>query len=190
MQTGGLPSAYRRVEYLESDGGQIINTGYSPKFGENDEFYIEFSINTSGTVIVFSINNYTVNRHTAQLVSLDYHLRNDLKYYNIYFGYCNDGEMNTFYANEGIASCIGVDSDYIVTEFESNTENLYLFGQGNQTSTRLVGKIARTYYKTGGVFVLDFIPCVRKSDNKPGMYDTVSKTFYTNAGTGEFIVPA
>lgn len=182
-----VPEEYQKVEYLESDGGQIINTGYSPKFGENDEFYIEFSIDTNETVIVFGINNYTVNQHTAQLVSLNYRLRNDLKYYNTYFGYCNDGEMNTFYANKGVSSCIGVDSDYIVTEFESNIDNLYIFGQGNQTSTQLVGKIARTYYKTDGVFVLDFIPCRRKSDNKPGMYDTVTQTFFTNQGTGEFI---
>ena len=31
------------------------------------------------------------------------------------------------------------------------------------------------------------IPCYRKSDNKPGLYDTVTKEFYTNQGTGEFL---
>ena len=44
--------------------------------------------------------------------------------------------------------------------------------------------------KANGTFIMKMIPCVRKSDNKPGMYDTVSKTFFTNAGTGEFVVPA
>lgn len=33
----------------------------------------------------------------------------------------------------------------------------------------------------------NFIPCYRKSDGEIGMYDTVSKTFYTNAGTGTFL---
>ena len=33
-----------------------------------------------------------------------------------------------------------------------------------------------------------FIPCYRKSDSEPGMYDLVSKMFFTNAGTGEFLV--
>jgi len=32
------------------------------------------------------------------------------------------------------------------------------------------------------------IPCYRISDNKPGMYDLVNGAFYTNAGTGEFIL--
>ena len=35
-----------------------------------------------------------------------------------------------------------------------------------------------------------FIPCIRISDNEPGMYDTVSGTFYTNAGTGSFVIPS
>lgn len=30
------------------------------------------------------------------------------------------------------------------------------------------------------------IPCKRKSDNKPGMYDTINRRFLTNIGTGEF----
>ncbi|MBQ6011811.1 MAG: hypothetical protein IJL23_01695, partial [Alphaproteobacteria bacterium] len=33
----------------------------------------------------------------------------------------------------------------------------------------------------------NFIPARRNSDNVVGMYDTVSKTFFTNAGTGSFV---
>ena len=36
--------------------------------------------------------------------------------------------------------------------------------------------------------VHDFIPCYRKSDSVAGMYDLISKTFFTNAGTGEFTI--
>lgn len=34
---------------------------------------------------------------------------------------------------------------------------------------------------------MDLIPCYRKSDDEVGMYDTVSKTFFTNAGTATFL---
>ena len=34
--------------------------------------------------------------------------------------------------------------------------------------------------------ICDLVACIRKSDNKPGMYDKVSQTFLTNQGTGEF----
>jgi len=36
--------------------------------------------------------------------------------------------------------------------------------------------------------LVDLVPCYRKSDNKPGMYDKVHNTFYTNVGTGDFTV--
>ena len=45
----------------------------------------------------------------------------------------------------------------------------------------------QTYYFKfwrGGKLIGDFIPCYRKSDSEPGMYDFVTNTFFTNAGTG------
>ena len=40
----------------------------------------------------------------------------------------------------------------------------------------------------GGFIVRNMIPCYLKSNNKTGMYDIVNGVFYTNQGTGEFIV--
>lgn len=37
--------------------------------------------------------------------------------------------------------------------------------------------------------ICDLVACIRKSDNKPGMYDKVSQIFLTNQGAGEFTVP-
>lgn len=37
-----------------------------------------------------------------------------------------------------------------------------------------------------GVLVRNFVPCYRKADGEIGMYDTVAKIFYTNAGTDAF----
>ena len=34
----------------------------------------------------------------------------------------------------------------------------------------------------------EFIPCYRKSDDKPGMYDLITKQFFINQGEGEFLV--
>jgi len=50
----------------------------------------------------------------------------------------------------------------------------------------------KTYNYSSGSYVLarDYIPCYRKADNKPGLFDTVHQVFYTNASnaTGsEFI---
>jgi hypothetical protein len=49
-------------------------------------------------------------------------------------------------------------------------------------------KISSCNFYINGIPVRHFIPCYRKSDNKPGLYDTINNTFYTNAGSGEFIL--
>ena len=42
---------------------------------------------------------------------------------------------------------------------------------------------------TDGTNVIkNFVPCYRKSDNVAGLYDLVNNVFYTNQGTGNFIV--
>ena len=38
-----------------------------------------------------------------------------------------------------------------------------------------------------GAVVRNFVPCIRKSDGKVGLYDLVTDTFFVNQGTGEFI---
>ena len=40
--------------------------------------------------------------------------------------------------------------------------------------------------KRNGEEIVSLVPCYRKSDNVIGAYDTVTDTFYTNAGTGTF----
>lgn len=46
--------------------------------------------------------------------------------------------------------------------------------------------IGETQMFKDGVLVGDFIPAKRNSDNVLGMWDTVTKTFLTNSGTGTF----
>lgn len=38
--------------------------------------------------------------------------------------------------------------------------------------------------------VFEFVPCYRRSDSVAGMWDNVSKQFFTNAGSGTFVVGA
>lgn len=48
------------------------------------------------------------------------------------------------------------------------------------------GRLYYFYFNQNGTAVFDMVPCYRKSDEEIGMYDLVSKTFYTNAGSGSF----
>ena len=49
-------------------------------------------------------------------------------------------------------------------------------------------KIYSAVLYLNGTEIRRLIPCYRRSDNKPGLYDTIGGEFYTNAGTGEFTV--
>lgn len=67
------------------------------------------------------------------------------------------------------------------------TDSLQLFwGRYNYSPTPAIVYGFQIFHL--GSLILNFIPCYRKSDNEPGMYDTVNNVFYTNAGTGTFII--
>lgn len=53
------------------------------------------------------------------------------------------------------------------------------------------GRFGRvTAYNSSNAVIMDLYPVKRKSDNVPGFWDTVSKQFLTNAGSGSFSVGA
>ena len=176
---------YQQVEYLESSGTQYITTEIIPKILSNaDSFYVDFSILTNNTVLVFGV------RDTGfQLPSVTgYHLRADMVTGGTtkFFGYTSNGEKCSFKIENQAATCLGV--SYEGAYFNYNNP-LTLFGKGNEVSTLLIGRIYYCSYTYNNVKQAELFPCYRKADNKPGMYDTVNGIFYTNEGTSEFIIP-
>ena len=80
---------------------------------------------------------------------------------------------------------------YTYTPTESNNFAAHLFcgliptGQMRYFSTGRIYSAKAT--NSVGDLVANFIPVKRNSDNVVGMYDTVTKTFFGNSGTGAFI---
>lgn len=72
------------------------------------------------------------------------------------------------------------------------TYNYYLFAKNDHDddSTNYPSKFKMNYCKIydNNVLIRNFIPCYRKYDNKPGLYDTVNNEFYTNQGNGDDFV--
>ena len=68
---------------------------------------------------------------------------------------------------------------------------MYLFGLNTPneevTKRALIGSIYYFKIWDNNKLVRNFVPCYRKKDNKAGMYDTVTKQFFTNSGAGEFL---
>lgn len=203
MQTSGLPSEYRKVEYLESDGTQWIDTGIVPNVYTWARLKFVNLVTTGDVIFGFFNTELTswrlFNASNANYLDLPSNVQSTYRYItgtesSIQPGCLIELEIGNKYKkillNYGWPKEL-INTDYYSTpidSFATVTKTLTL----NYYSPSKIS-LNRWYYVkiyNGNVQVRNMIPCVRKSDSKPGMYDTVSKTFYTNAGTGEFIVPA
>lgn len=194
-----LPTEYQQVEYIQSTGVEYLDTGvYGDEstsldmtlqrltaidqgairaFGSrtgignrgfflstlnNGKVYIDMGASTSGT------------QQTAQcmwtLDKVDIHIEDS--------GYSYGGTAYTWA------------SDHHGQTF-TTPDTLVIFNgkQAGSLSTGMAAKLYSIVLKKNGTNVFNGIPCYRKSDNEPGLYDTISSTFLTNlSGSGAFTV--
>lgn len=204
MQRGLLPPAYRSVEYIEGNGTQYINISETQK---EYDFEITAMITAARTnnAQLIGYRNFNDNYATCVNISSVYYSVN--RRYNTTSD--NDGtrvspdtwqnKKLTFICNHSCAMIKDTDTDTVLSQnnkviYNWNPMKVRLFhsdSNGSAYESRYVSaRVFQVRYWLNGQLEYDLYPCIRKSDSKPGMYDTVSKTFYTNAGTGEFIVPA
>ena len=101
-----------------------------------------------------------------------------------YAKYDIDYQENTFTGTINAESTSRTNTDTFTTWFIGSSRGI---SGGVTTNYPFVGNIYRQQAYQNNVLVGDFIPAIRNSDSVVGMYDTVSGTFYTNAGTGVFI---
>ena len=83
----------------------------------------------------------------------------------------------------------GTNQGQLQNTFSQMSENKLLWKVGGGAGS--FGSNAKAYIYSckiyqGNNLVRDLVPCYRKSNLKPGMYDFVNDTFYVNAGSGEF----
>lgn len=192
-----LPAEYQEVEYLESSGTQYINTGIVGR----DSIYVESRLmftqtdfgnagflgsrQDSGDQRFYLISAWQGDWHLGlgrDFFSTTAVLPNTL--YDIKVG--RDWNTYMFALNVNGADILNGASSM------QTTYDMYVFAVNNYgTASRFCS--ARLYslkISNDNSLLMDYIPCYRKLDNKPGMYDLVSNTFFTNAGTGDFVVGA
>ena len=187
VESGGrLPSAYQEVEYLESTGVQYINTGLSPSgdLSFDCKFYTYHDGapgygNIFGSRINSNVYEYQLTAYQSGIVSVG--TRSPARFLT------NRINVVSFDGTNVIVN--GATKDFVGSkDMGNNNYPIILFGilQGGVV-TQLESD--RIYYCIFGN-ERDFVPCYRKSDSKPGMYDLVTNTFFTNDGTGDFLVGA
>ena len=198
MLGGGLPGAYRRVEWIGCTGTQYLDTGYTPNIDSDVEVEFDnFDINGNnyaGTGGAGSAGTWVNLSWGTDYTSSYASFGNNV---DKYFSKVSSGTYWNVGKHSFRVSKVGCWADGILRVTFSDvtfgiTTDTYCVGARmsyGAIARYIKANIYSVIIREGNRLVRNFIPCVRKSDSKPGMYDTVSHTFYTNAGTGEFIVP-
>ena len=170
------PRDYQEVEYIQN---QSDDSGLS-------YLVIDLSgMNIKKAIFEYGFYYYTSdpNAYHPMLFSLS----NDGSYYSSYICLNN-------YSLGGItisptATINENEFDYDIEEREITNipEANYMRTSWSDRIWTPIGKFKSIkLYNDSGDLKIDLIPCYRKSDNEPGMYDIINNEFYTNAGTGTF----
>lgn len=188
--SGRLPSEYQEVEYLESTGEQWIDTGYSPTV--NTGIKMSFNL-TSGIGSPFgAYGNFTDLRYWIRHKSLWYYMSTSTVTQSIDNNTTNDIELNYENSRKGRLNTDIFDLPNPMS-YPYPMLSLYLFAFHAASATQdiAIGILYACIITEDVIEVRNFIPCYRKADNKPGLYDTVNDVFYVNANTSasqDFIV--
>ena len=195
-----IPREYQKVQYIESDGNQYINTGYVP---------------TSGTRLYIKASSHEVASHTALfgcrasdytnplLSFIELTMNNDTNLIRLDAGGItgNNGSTGVHWVKDEPFT-IDVDlyhkkvlvngnviSKYNSMSYPSSCNvsiGVFAVHHGNTYIYPLAGRVYGCTIYNQDTAVRDLVPCYRKNDGVIGFYDTIGKTFYTNIGSGTF----
>lgn len=194
-----VPVGYKTVNYLQSTGTQYIDTGVSPSGNTSfvlcstqDGFDYTSGTTRFGSKETGSTGQLAILSTTESKFRFDYGgggasqtqwLGAQKKASNFKL----DASTHTFTINyvDGTAGSHTFDST--ASTFTS-TYPLLIFGYSTGSTKYYASSMKVTYCKIwdSNTLVRNFIPVVRLLDNKAGMWDTVTKQFYTTP-VGDFI---
>ena len=201
-----LPSAYQEVEYIQSTGNQYIDTWYNYNW---TYFRIDFEL---------MFNSYSYWGTWANVPFICWVIWRS--YWNMFMSVWANDRVFWIATWTEIATSIPVQlltkyntmleyKSWTMT-FKANDSTVTTSSTGTFYTWKSIPIFCRwdyngslysyfctdmrmywcKIYSAENTLARDFIPCYRKSDGKPWLYDLVNDVFYTNAWTGEFEYPA
>lgn len=197
---GLLPKGYTELEYLESSGTQYINTQHIPD--TNTGLYSRYAYTTNSAGQSFGVKQ----SNSQLLINARYALGASNGFgWNAWAAansnkYINPGdiiECSVNWMNNRRATVIAPNrtDTWSVTQFGTSstlqgvyTQPVYLFGLNNNGSMAESSpyRMFEARISRGAEIAANLIPALRKADGVAGMWDTVSKQFFANAGKGTF----
>ena len=200
-----VPSTYRRVEFLRSDGSAYINTGIVvPEEGlQFDLEYQNIEIASDKTCFgsrwqsapyIGFLGTYFVRGEMRNGVigatSVDFTTQIVGEKVKGYLSLYKNGD--SYFAQGVFNGVISTTDPLSVSYIQPGNHPVFLFASNDRGSAVKITSVTNIYRfavrNHGGYKIADCIPCVRESDGVPGMWDKVRRTFYTNAAAkGSFV---
>lgn len=190
-----VPDGYTQLSYIESTGTQYLNSKYTLTSNITEigaTFFGDLGVNTS---IYGSEQASTTPKYSSVL----YRSTDTMQYYIGGAGSLapqaalannwNTSVARTQSATQGVVTFNGANTNFTYTNGTQKKLPIFIFANnidGNAEQVCTV-KLKRFYIKDNNTLVRDMYPAKRNSDGVIGLYDTVNKVFYTNAGTGTFL---
>ena len=188
-------AGYTQLEYIESTGTQWIDTGIKWRYGYSLE--IAFTpIRTGPNAAIFGASNGDAynNGEVALFFQRDgydviWPTTGSMTSTYQHFGtFALNTKYVARYNNSGIT--IGQTSlGFSVYSGYVCERNLFLFATNRGEANKFFSQVkihSTRIWNNNGELVRNFVPVKRNSDSAIGMYDTVTKAFFANAGTGTF----
>ena len=196
MDTGQLPPIYRPVEYLESSGTQYIDTLVS---GGGSTTYPAYVLDFMPLDSTRTYQQYLCGVEQPSSIPKVYRegkSRPLALYSGTGFYPTNAQNVYSFGVRYVVsASDAGITIDGSVVSFPAvsgggwGSMTWYIFSSHKESTLKSNMRLYGLKMYTDGQMIRDYIPCVRLRDSKPGLYDMVNNQFFTNSGTGDFIIP-
>lgn len=184
---GGLPAEYQQVEYLQNAGGANgwesgihIDTGIT--------YFADFEIkvrrtNNNSTKFCGSGKDYCLQRNDSAGYA---------SFWNGSSKYVTSNAITTLAVYAWRNNVVYLNSTAVSNLTKTAVSgNFMLYGCGGYGGASFYMDLQIYYCKlfdADGNAIRDYIPCYRKADNTPGMYDLATSTFNIGTGTGYFIV--
>ena len=183
---------YQYVEYIGiNTDGPIIDTGIIPN--DNTKVYFQAMFTTTSTLYLGSRTGGTPSSYYVLLLGPSCRCQ--------YGASQASTIVSSLSTNTKYSLTWNDNKNFSVTETSSSisvdrilanaSQSIWIFGVHSSGSTSNLysnnGRVFNCKIWQGNTLVRDFQPCYRITDQVIGMYDRVSRQFFTNAGSGYFI---
>lgn len=184
----GLPTGYTRLEYIQANGSQYIDTGIK----ETNDTAVSckfFVSSASGDYLYGSQQNESSMGYNGL------YRNNTLEYNYKEISFTENSTIEMTQEVSGSTNNITINGNkYSATIGTAPNASILIFATRYKSSVGGVRKYAGTArlyafkIKQAGELAFDAVPCINASGSV-GLYDLVGRQFYGNAGTGVFIAP-